>query len=255
VKVVSDDKEPVVASLTNGGNEVQIVENESTPSISETISDDNGTTESSLFNDLEAEVATPRAGNVQQPTQQVMKGRKERALEKLARRQPKVVVSSVKGKDTEEKSATTFDGIPSSTSEDKSNITSSSNASDTNRKKERLQKIMNYRKKASPAPERKLPQKTLDAWLVPREKKEAGKVNETTVETSNVEMNAKTESISKSDQMEVVVMDGSHHSEQKKAENVQNERKSKRTMQEEFVAAEPDRSKQVKEGKERGKPG
>jgi hypothetical protein len=208
VKVVpSDDKKGITSSAsvvacTSGSSLMDqgvIVPNGSTTtSISKTVSDDNGSNESSLFNDLEVDEAT-----TDKPSK--MKGRKERAKEKLARRQPKVT-AKVKGTDALQNS------IPASTSEDnKSNITS---IIDNSRKKEKLQKVMNYRKKASPAPTQKLPQKTLDAWLVPRakQKKVEQQVTEP-IETLNTQRNVPDESLSKHDPtMGDVVSDTPNHS-------------------------------------------
>lgn len=188
VKAVSNDNKDVTppdVSATDGHKDAQIVAGESTIAISNTVSGDSGSCESSLFKGLELDEVTPKLDNVNPST----KGRKERARERLARRQPKVSAGVA---DTDEKSAKNF--IPASLSEDKSNI-STSIASDKSRKKEKLQKIMDYRNKASPAPERKLPQKTLDAWLVPREKKKVEKANR----------NMQNETKSKSEMKDVMV--------------------------------------------------
>ncbi len=216
VKAVSNDNKDVTppeVSATNGHKDAQIVAGESTIVISNTVTDDSGSCESSLFKGLELDEVIPKLDNVNPST----KGRKERARERLARRQPKISAGVV---DMDEKSAKNF--IPASLSEDKSNI-STSIASDKSRKKEKLQKIMDYRKKASPAHEQKLPQKTLDAWLVPREKKKVKKASES-FETSNADRNVQNETQSKSDIKDVMV--ASQNSKQEEVKMVKGSQES-----------------------------
>lgn len=213
IVISSDDDGSVECSVKITDNkkfppddaQIAVKESPCMKEISTAVSDDNSSNESSLFTNLEVDKMTPKVANAELP-KSMRKSKKDQAKEKLARRLPRVS-KTADGKEYR----SDHDFIAHMTSDDNSNINSPITTCSKMRKREKLQKIIDYRKKAAPTVEKTVLHKTLDASLVPKENKKAEKIDES-CKSSLGEKNLQTEICSKRDNQEGDVRLESHTS-------------------------------------------